>query len=127
MLLPLPLIAPYDYLVPEDMTIETGSYVEVPLGARRAIGVVWGPARGDVDPEKLREISALIDLPPMPRDLCRFVEWVAGYTLARLGSVLRMTMSVPRALEPAKGEDGVSARPWARCKKRITSRRCAPD
>ena len=101
-LLPLPLIAPYDYLVPEDMTIETGSYVEVPLGARRAIGVVWGPARGDVDPEKLREISALIDLPPMPRDLCRFVEWVAGYTLARLGSVLRMTMSVPRALEPPK-------------------------
>ena len=101
-LLPLPLIAPYDYLVPENMEVEPGSYVEVPLGARRATGVVWGPARGDVDPQKLREISTLIDLPPMPENLRLFVDWVAGYTLARLGSVLRMTMSVPRALEPPK-------------------------
>ncbi len=101
-LLPLPLIAPYDYLVPQDMDIELGSYVEVPLGARRAKGVVWGPARGDVDPQKLREISTLIDLPPMPENLRLFVDWVAAYTLARLGSVLRMTMSVPRALEPPK-------------------------
>ncbi|MEE2996569.1 MAG: primosomal protein N' [Pseudomonadota bacterium] len=101
-LLPLPLIAPYDYLVPEDMDVEIGSYVEVPLGARRAKGVVWGPARGDVDPQKLREISMLIDLPPMPENLRLFVDWVAAYTLARLGSVLRMTMSVPGALEPPK-------------------------
>ena len=101
-LLPLPLIAPYDYLVPENMEVEPGSYVEVPLGARRATGVVWGPARGDVDPQKLREISTLIDLPPMPENLRLFVDWVARYTLARLGSVLRMTMSVPRALEPPK-------------------------
>ena len=72
--------------------------------ARRAAGdrVVWGPARGDVDPQKLREISTLIDMSPMPENLRRFVDWVAGYTLARLGSVLRMTMSVPRALEPPK-------------------------
>jgi primosomal protein N' (replication factor Y) len=49
-LLPLPLIAPYDYLVPVDMSVEPGSYVEVPLGARQATGVVWGPARGDVEP-----------------------------------------------------------------------------
>ena len=101
-LLPLPLIAPYDYLVPENMAVGPGSYVEVPLGARRATGVVWGAARGDVDPQKLREISALIDLPPMPENLRKFVDWVAAYTLARRGSVLRMTMSVPRALEPPK-------------------------
>ena len=101
-LLPLPLVAPYDYIVPDDLDIAPGAYVEVPLGARRATGVVWGAARGDVDAEKLREISAVLDLPPMPEDLRRFVDWVASYTLARLGSVLRMTMSVPRALEPPK-------------------------
>ncbi|MEX2455642.1 MAG: DEAD/DEAH box helicase family protein, partial [Rhodospirillaceae bacterium] len=101
-LLPLPLLAPYDYLVPDGMDVVPGSYVEVPLGARRASGVVWGPARGDVDPKKLREISTVIDLPPMPEDLRKFVDWVAGYTLSRVGSVLRMTMSVPRALEPPK-------------------------
>ena len=76
-LLPLPLIAPYDYLVPVDMAVEPGSYVEVPLGARQATGVVWGPGRGDVDPKKLREISAVLELPPMPADLREFVDWVA--------------------------------------------------
>jgi primosomal protein N' (replication factor Y) (superfamily II helicase) len=101
-LLPLPLTAPYDYLVPSDLVVEPGAYVEVPLGARQATGVVWGPARGDVDPKKLREISAVLDLPPMPGDLREFVDWVAAYTLARLGTVLRMTMSVPKALSPPK-------------------------
>ncbi|CAN0388199.1 unnamed protein product, partial [Discosporangium mesarthrocarpum] len=101
-LLPLPLIAPYDYLVPADMTVAPGAYVEVPLGARQATGVVWGPARGGVNPEKLREISAVLDLAPMPSDLRQFVDWVASYTLARLGTVLRMTMSVPKALSPPK-------------------------
>ena len=101
-LLPLPLVTPYDYLVPDDLSVEPGSYVEVPLGARQATGVVWGPARGGVDPEKLREISAVLDLPPMPANLREFVDWVAGYTLARVGTVLRMTMSVPKALSPPK-------------------------
>ena len=74
-LLPLPLIAPYDYLVPADLAVGPGSYVEVPLGARQATGVVWGAARGDVNPEKLREISAVLDLPPMPDNLRQFVDW----------------------------------------------------
>ncbi|MEK9645147.1 MAG: primosomal protein N' [Alphaproteobacteria bacterium] len=101
-LLPLPLVAPYDYLVPAEMEVEDGSFVDVPLGGRTAIGVVWGAARGDVDAQKLRKINGVLDLPPMPADLRRFVDWVASYTLARLGSVLRMAMSVPRALEPPK-------------------------
>ncbi len=101
-LLPLPLIAPYDYLVPSNLSVEPGSYVEVPLGARQATGVVWGPARGGVNPEKLREISDVLDLPPMPDNLRQFVDWVAAYTLARLGTVLRMTMSVPKALSPLR-------------------------
>ena len=101
-LLPLPLLAPYDYLVPPGMDVEPGCYVVVPLGGRAATGVVWGPGRGDVAPEKLRQISAVIDLPPMTGELRQFVDWVAAYTLSRVGTVLRMTMSVPRALEPPK-------------------------
>ena len=101
-LLPLPLVTPYDYLVPAGMDVQPGAYVEVPLGGRQVTGVVWGGARGDVEAGKLREINALIDLAPMPDDLRGFVDWVSAYTLARLGSVLRMTMSVPRALEPPK-------------------------
>ena len=87
-LLPLPLTASYDYIVPKNISVVRGSYVQVPLGARSVIGVVWGSARGDVETQKLREISVLLDLPPMPKNLILFIEWVAGYTLARLGNVL---------------------------------------
>ena len=73
-LLPLPLIAPYDYLVPS-MEIEPGSYVEVPLGTRRATGCL-GSGAGDVDPQKLREISTLIDLLPCPKTcVCSSTGW----------------------------------------------------
>ena len=36
--------------------------------------------------------------------LRRFVDWVAAYTLAPPGAVLRMAMSVPSALEAPKTE-----------------------
>ena len=35
----------------------------------------------------------------MPNGLCRFVDWVANYTVTPPGTVLRMTMSVPSALD----------------------------
>jgi primosomal protein N' (replication factor Y) len=97
-LLPLPLVGPYDYKVPGGAVVVPGAFVEVPLGPRRLIGVVWGAGEGGVDPKKLREMTALLDLPPMPSALRDFIDWVAGYTLAAPGAVLRMAMSVPAAL-----------------------------
>lgn len=100
-LLPLPLPEPYDYKVPGDMALLPGSYVEVPLGPRRLFGIVWGegdPATG-VDERKLRPVLRPIDLPPMPEVGRRFIEWVAAYTMAPVGAVMRMAVSVSAALE----------------------------
>ena len=33
----------------------TGDFVEVPLGPRRVMGVVWGPGIGNWDPAKVRK------------------------------------------------------------------------
>ena len=101
-LLPLPLTAPYDYRCPAEVEIPRGAFVRVPLGAREAIGVVWGEARGDVPDSRLKEIAAVLDVPPMPEVQRRFVEWVADYTLSPSGAVLRMAMSVPDALVPPR-------------------------
>ncbi|MBT6962277.1 MAG: primosomal protein N', partial [Rhodospirillaceae bacterium] len=49
-LLPLPVEGAYDYRVPEDVSLAVGDLVEVPLGRRFDIGVVWGPGDGDIDP-----------------------------------------------------------------------------
>lgn len=101
-LLPLPLAGPYDYRVGTDESYGVGDIVNVPLGARRATGVVWGAAAGDVDDRKLKDIDGRCDLPPLVPALIRLVDWVAAYTLHPQGAVLRMVLSVPDALLPPK-------------------------
>lgn len=101
-LLPTAVVGPFDYLVPEELHVASGDYVHVPLGKRAMTGVVWGPARGDVDPAKLRAIDARVDTPPMPDQVRRFINWISAYTLSPPGAVLRMAMRSPDALEPPK-------------------------
>jgi primosomal protein N' (replication factor Y) (superfamily II helicase) len=101
-LLPLPLREAYDYRVPDGMTLNHGDFVEVPLGPRRVIGVVWGPGAGVVEARRLKPVVRRFDAPPMTAVARRFVEWVAAYTMTLPGFVLRMAVSVPAALEPPK-------------------------
>ncbi len=101
-LLPLPIASAYDYLVPEGMILEIGDFVDVPLGASTKRAVVWASAHGDVAQSRLKTITAKLDAPPMPHASRQFIEWVANYTLAPMGQILRMVMSVPEALDPPK-------------------------
>jgi primosomal protein N' (replication factor Y) (superfamily II helicase) len=112
-LLPLPLARTYDYRIAADVTVMPGDFVTVPLGRRHVTGVVWGPGDGDVDPEKLKDIIAVLDLPPLTGELRRLIDWTASYTLSPRGSVLRMAMSVPSALDPPKPATGYRLAPEA--------------
>jgi len=108
-LLPRPLLGPLDYacgqeLLAGDSPLKTGDFVRVPLAGRKEIGVVWADGNheeeGDLLPlEKLKPIQQRLSLPPLPDTLCRFIDWVADYTLTQPGAVLKMAMSVPRAVE----------------------------
>ncbi len=105
-LLPLPLSDAYDYGVPEGLDLAPGDFVKVPLGPRQAIGVVWEKppqsAESSVSEDRLKDVVGRMPAPPMPAEIRRLVEWVSAYTLSPPGAVLRMAMSVPAALEPAK-------------------------
>jgi primosomal protein N' (replication factor Y) len=101
-LLPLPLRGPYDYRADADLGLQRGDFVVVPLGKREVIGVVWGEGSGEVDRARLRDVVGKLDAPPLPDVLCRFVDWVAQYTMAPPGAVLAMAMRVPAALEPPR-------------------------
>ncbi|GAA0588692.1 primosomal protein N' [Caenispirillum bisanense] len=104
-LLPLPLGGVYDYRVPlvgTDGPVVEGQAVEVPLGKRREIGVVWGPGTGEVPDAKVKDVLRAFPAPPLPAVTRRFVDWVAAYTLSAPGAVLRMAVSVPQALEEAR-------------------------
>ena len=101
-LLPLAAVGPYDYRLPAALGGRDGSFVRAPLGPRRAVGVVWGAASGGAPAARLRDIEAVLDVPPMADSLRAFVDWVAEYGLNPRGAVLRMAMSVAAALEPPR-------------------------
>src|SRR5579883_1285956 len=101
-LLPYPFPGPFDYLVPAGRDLVPGDYVAAPLGTREVLGVVWGAGIGDVADTKLKPISERFDAPPMPESHRKFLDWVAAYTLSPLGTVLRMSLTAPRALEPPR-------------------------
>lgn len=127
-LMPVALDRTYDYLVPEGMDAGPGSFVLVPFGLQTRIGIVWDGSRGDgkpVDPKKLKILTSHIDVPPLPEISMRFAEWVARYTLAPLGMVIRMVMSVDAAFEPSKHRFGVMIVEGAAATVKMTpARRC---
>ncbi len=100
--LPLPLRDLYDYAVPDDLDVVPGSFVLVPFGRRQVVGVAWGPGSQSLPAERLRPIDAVLTIPPLPAPMRRFVEWVANYVLVSSGTILKMVMSVPDALEPPR-------------------------
>jgi primosomal protein N' (replication factor Y) len=106
-LLPLPLAGAYDYRVRAEAGAEMGpkpgDFVRVPLGGRYLAGVAWdGTASSEVPDARLKAIAARLDVPPMPEEMRRFIDWVASYTMSQPGAVLRMAMSVPAALDPPR-------------------------
>ncbi|MGE5267511.1 MAG: primosomal protein N' [Deltaproteobacteria bacterium] len=125
--LPVALDQTYDYLVPPGLVLEPGAFVLVPFGAQVRIGVVWDRRLDDsekpVDRKKLKAVSDRLDVPCLPAVAMRFAEWVAKYTLAPLGMVLRMMMSAQAAFEPPKLRTGVRAVEGAPMPPRMTPAR----
>ncbi len=106
----LPIDRPYDYILPygpdgQQIALEPGQIVQVPVGRRILPGVVWdGAADEDVPLKKLKEIVSVSEALPLKAELRKFVEWVSSYTLSPQGSVLKMALSVPQALETIVGQ-----------------------
>ncbi len=110
-LLPVALDQTYDYLNPDGLVAEPGSFVLVPFGPQTRIGIVWDRQVGDsgkpVNPKKMKALAEVLETPPLPLISLRFAEWVAKYTLAPLGMVVRMMMSAREAFEAQKPRFGV--------------------
>lgn len=99
-LVPMPVDRPFTYGVPDGFEVEPGSIVQVPLGPRQVIGVVWDGEIDQVDTKKLKEISQVFDCPPLDQSMRRFIDWVSNYTLSPPGLVARMALRAPAALDP---------------------------
>ncbi|MBE0581295.1 primosomal protein N' [Devosia sp.] len=93
---------PYSYRIPPGMEVVRGSIVAVPLGPRLTLGVVWGPPKDMVAHNRLRDIAQAYDIPPLSEELLKLVDWVARYTLAAPGQVLRAVLRSTEALDTPK-------------------------
>ena len=94
-----PLGRTLDYRAPEG-GCHSGAFVEVPLGPRRVLGVVWGPAAGDYDPDKLRHVYRVLDVAPMREEMREFLSRVAAYTLTPMPAMLRLATRAPGLGDP---------------------------
>jgi len=92
----------YSYRVPEGMAVGRGSIVVVPLGPRPTLGVVWGTPDDTVAHNRLKDIAHVYDVPLLSEELLHLVDWVARYTLAQPGMVLRGVLRSHEALSPPK-------------------------
>jgi len=108
-LVPVALDQAYSYRVPRGLDLAPGDLVEVPLGARDTLGVVWAE-NPDPNPRlhnRLKDIDGKLDVPPLREELRQFVDWVAGYTLSARGMVLRMALRMGDHLGPGRERIGV--------------------
>ena len=95
-----PLGRVLDYRAPEGGCGD-GDFVEVPLGPRRVLGVVWGPGEGTFDPAKIRPVNRVLEARPMRGELRQFLARAAEYTLTPLPAMLRLATRTPGLGEPA--------------------------
>lgn len=88
-----------DYKVPEGGCGD-GDFVEVPLGPRRVLGVVWGQGEGKFDPAKIRAVVRVLEVPPMRAELRAFLARAADYTLTPMAAMLRLATRAPGLGDP---------------------------
>lgn len=94
-----PLDRVLDYKAPEG-GCWLGAFVEVPLGPRKVLGVVWGPGRGDWDISKVRSVIRVMDAAPMRGELREFLMRAAAYTLTPMPAMLRLATRAPGLGDP---------------------------
>lgn len=94
-----PLGRALDYRAPEGGCF-LGAFVEVPLGPRKVLGVVWGPGRGGYDLAKIRSAYRVLDAAPMREEMRAFLSRAAEYTLTPLPAMLRLATRAPGLGDP---------------------------
>ena len=108
-LVPVALDRAYSYRVPERLDLAPGDIVSVPLGAREATAVVWAenPRPSPRLDNRLKDVAGKLELPPLKPELRSFVDWVANYTIASRGMVLRMCLRMGEHLPAERERVGV--------------------
>ena len=80
-----------DYIVSQN-SVQLGQFVEVPIGKRDHVGVVWSNGSAKIDRVKLRYINRSLDAPSMSNELKKFLIVVASYTVNPMSKVFKLLL-----------------------------------
>jgi primosomal protein N' (replication factor Y) (superfamily II helicase) len=94
-----PLDRLLDYKAPEGGCWQ-GAFVEVPLGPRKVLGVVWRAGTGGYDAAKIRAVIRVLDVAPMQHSMAEFLRRVSDYTLTPMSKMLRLATRAPGLGDP---------------------------
>ncbi len=100
-----------DYKAPEGGCF-LGAFVEVPLGPRRVLGLIWGKGEGGYDLARVRSVTRVLDAAPMADAMRTFLVRAADYTLTPLPAMLRLATRAPGLADPP-GPRRVYRKGWA--------------
>ena len=104
-LFPIALPEPFDYAVPEGMSLVAGSYVMAPLGKNLRNAVVWEIVGDEVaEGRTLKSVEHVFETPPMSAPMRKFIDFTAKYTVAAPGAVLAMALRARGGLQPSPRE-----------------------
>ena len=105
-LLPTPFDTPFSYAVPDDMqAVEVGEYVTVPFRNKELHGVVWEiPEQPPTFKGVVKPITVVHPFTPLSTTTREFITWAANYSLTPLGSILKLSLSVPQVFLPIQGK-----------------------
>ena len=94
-----PLDRLLDYKAPEGGCWQ-GAFVEVPLGPRKVLCVVWRAGTGGYDAAKIRAVIRVLDVAPMQHSMAEFLRRVSDYTLTPMSKMLRLATRAPGLGDP---------------------------
>lgn len=92
-LVPVAVDTAYSYRVPAGLALAPGDVVQVPLGTRETLGVVWALRAGQG--ANLKAVTGRLDAPPAGERMRQLVDWLAWYTLNPRGSALALALRLP--------------------------------
>ncbi|MBT8458403.1 MAG: primosomal protein N' [Boseongicola sp.] len=94
-----PIDRALDYKAPDGGCMK-GAFVEVPLGPRKVLGIVWGRGEGGYDLAKVRSVIQVLDAVPMRNEMRTFLERAGAYTLTPMSAMVRLATRSPGLGDP---------------------------
>ncbi|NNL17654.1 MAG: primosomal protein N' [Boseongicola sp.] len=94
-----PIDRALDYKAPDGGCMK-GAFVEVPLGPRKVLGIVWGRGEGGYELAKVRSVIQVLDAVPMRNEMRTFLERAGAYTLTPMSAMVRLATRSPGLGDP---------------------------